>query len=129
MTSKEFDLAPVLSVATGIGVSEFSDFHDLLNFMSNRCLPKRMLAMALNVCQPYVLAQYPHFISLRSTAPKGRGKEACLMWVGTQKIRFGNTAQIKAIPPQKWNEAELAFLRDGNTDLAFVRRTRYNMGR
>lgn len=98
MVIQTFDLADVLSITTGILLSDrkMDGVYDILNFMVGEDLFSHQLPRARDAVLPSLLQQFPQLADV--VVPKFDTPEAIGPWLQTQRDLFGDTFEVSPTP-------------------------------
>lgn len=111
MKTRSFDLGDILSVVLGQNVCRkpgVSRVYDLVAFMVNGPMDRRLLDRALPLCRAEIIKQHPTLGTV--TLPiKREDKGALHSWMMAQVAMFADELPLKQMEPGVWNlEAEIA---------------------
>ena len=98
MTTKTFNLSDVLSITTGVLLSDrkMDGVCDILNFMTGEDLFTHQLVGAYGIVLPVLQKQFPQLTDV--VVPKFDTQEAIEPWLQTQRDLFGDTFEVSPIP-------------------------------
>jgi len=88
---KDFSIASVLSVTTGVLLCDMSEIYDILNFMTGGSLFTHQLPGASEDCAPKIFEQHPE---LRAVCAEGVGRDNWESFLVQQQERFGDYVSI-----------------------------------
>ena len=91
MKTKTFDLATVLSVTTGILLTDIGNVFSILNYMTGDNLFIHQLSRVSKECKPIILDQYPDIANIDSA---GVNRENWQEFIDGQIKKFGNEFEI-----------------------------------
>lgn len=98
MGTKSFPLAEVLSVTTGILVSDMGGIYRVLNHMTGDNLFTHQLGRAMGEAAPHILAQHPQLADV--TVPAGLGPSTVDAFITEMAERFGPTVDLEPMPAE-----------------------------
>lgn len=93
--TREFDLADILSVTTGILLSHrhVDGVYEILSHMTGQNLFTHQLPAAADRCKPVLLEQHPQLAAI--TVPDTSGDvDALLQWLATQEAAYGTPLEV-----------------------------------
>lgn len=97
MVTKTFNLSDVLSITTGVLLSDrkMDGVYDILNFMTRDDLYTHQLPRARDAVLPSLLQQFPQLTDI--VVPKFDTPESVEPWLQTQRDLFGDTFVVSPV--------------------------------
>jgi|GEM_PF-6680456 len=108
--SRKFDLSDILSVTTGVLVSNrgMGGLRDILDFMTGQDLDELQIGSAIKLCKSAILAKYPLLgeVSVPQFGKRNVRKDSLASflnaregaaWIAKQKELFGSELTIEAL--------------------------------
>jgi hypothetical protein len=87
MSTRVFTLGEVLSVTTGVLLTDIGNVYGILNFLTDDNLFTHQLPRACRECGPYILAAHPQLASVDTT---GVGADNFRDWLARQVETHGD---------------------------------------
>jgi hypothetical protein len=100
MTTKSFHLSDILSISTGILVSnDYMDgVYNILGHMTEDTLWTHQLPLAADAMRPELLQQLPWLAKVEKPTVKLSGEAECVAWVASVADVYGEWHEVESAP-------------------------------
>lgn len=100
--TRTFDLGTVLSITTGILMTDFDNVSKILDWMTGDQLFTHALPRAGYACEGPLLEQHPQLVGVTLPDDLPRTKEAIVEWLPEAAEEYGSEFEVAPLPPGVW---------------------------
>lgn len=106
MTTRDFALADILTVTTGLLLSHdgMGGLYEIANHLTGDNLMTHQLPRAADVCGPALLRQHPQLTGV--TPPSNLDTPHLLAWIADAEHRYGTTLPVDQLPAGEWERRD-----------------------
>ena len=99
----KFSSGTVVSITTGVLVTDIQNLYSILDFMTGEKLFTHQLPRAADECKPYLLEQLPF---LKDVSGKGINATNWEPWLKELTKKYGEEFEIQPLPKEKQNHQD-----------------------
>lgn len=105
--TRTFDLGTVLTITTGILMTDFNNIYKILGWMTGESLMTHVLPRAGRVCEGPLLEQHPRLAEVTGLPDDlPSTKEAISEWLTEIEQVYGNEFEVAPLPAGMWDSRD-----------------------